>query len=783
MTQEARKRRIFWLGYHKVLKYTELKRLRDLGFEVFNPRYISEVYDQSADHRADLDQPSTLPLEVFHTLMQFNFFHVRGSYPPQIKALLNAHFDVAIVTINADWLKTFLDAYDGRVIYRIYGQPYSLSDHMASIGLPKVIFSRPDFTIVPFSSESIEYEHAWFKRLCVDHVPYQIPDDVFGLSGQWKQANHRLEIAVNIPNIENPSYAHAYRQFSSKFPHRFFRIYGPQRSVPLDRRIVGGLDRRAFLLSLRESAGFFYNYSDHVCYLPPIEMMEIGGPVIYVRGSLLSKFFDQSPGLASDELEAEKKLRWLLEGDHKFINEVVAAQEPVRQRYDRAHVLPLFDAAFVKLLGEHHALPAKLQDAKHIAEQASQGSPRQDVILFLLHIPGLIGRKNGQTFAIEGIPRVVEKLIEVTVEQLGSNVVVSCMSSDQHTYYDFFEQHIAAEKLSLLVIDQDEVAEQTEINRLKFVEDVNQQEHIRAVFVPHYYAFPESMLLKQPLILYLPDYFPYLMPNHAFDVSKEKDEENRSIGIEVAAKAKAILTASAFTKSYLPDAGFVQTAELDKVVVTSLPQLGRKAPEKVGGDAMAQLEADLKGNAFIFYPTANRPNKQLSFLIRVFSCALIHRPDLRLVLTCSLDSVPGVVDTVNRFEIADRITLKQQASDEEMAWLFTHSSALCLTSTAEGNFPPQLREALFFRTPIVATRLPVITELLKEREEELLLCRPLDLVDFVDKLQLALDDRQSIVCRQEGIRDLLSNRDNSPEFFEGFKRALALATPYFTREK
>ena len=75
-TAPQAKGRVFWLGYHKVLKYTELPRLRRLGFEVFNPRYISAVYDQSAYRLSDFDQSTTLPPEVFRRLMSYYFFHL-----------------------------------------------------------------------------------------------------------------------------------------------------------------------------------------------------------------------------------------------------------------------------------------------------------------------------------------------------------------------------------------------------------------------------------------------------------------------------------------------------------------------------------------------------------------------------------------------------------------------------------------------------------------------------------------------------------------------------------
>jgi hypothetical protein len=52
----------------------------------------------------------------------------------------------------------------------------------------------------------------------------------------------------------------------------------------------------------------------------------------------------------------------------------------------------------------------------------------------------------------------------------------------------------------------------------------------------------------------------------------------------------------------------------------------------------------------------------------------------------------------------------------------------------EGNFPPQIIEALHYDTPVVATRLPQIEEVLEEECDSLLLCSPKSIADFVNGL-------------------------------------------------
>src|SRR3990167_4897582 len=108
-------KRIFWLGMHKILVNTELPRLRQLGYEVFNPPYLSSVQDQSANLDWNASQPTTLPHDVFTKLSTYNFFY--NPITSDIAELLNKYFDTIIVTISPAWLADVLKCYHGRVIY------------------------------------------------------------------------------------------------------------------------------------------------------------------------------------------------------------------------------------------------------------------------------------------------------------------------------------------------------------------------------------------------------------------------------------------------------------------------------------------------------------------------------------------------------------------------------------------------------------------------------------------------------------------------------------------
>jgi glycosyltransferase involved in cell wall biosynthesis len=768
--------RIFWLGMHKILKRTELNRLRRLGFEVFNPPYISPIYDQSADRRLDFDQPTTLPTEIFNKLMRHDFFYTE--VPPSIAEILNAYFDCVIVTINSDWLKSILNAFSGQVVYRIYGQHFSLSERIVEIGLWDTLMSRDGFSIVPFAEESVEREQRWFLDLCSHIVPYQIPDDVFAISNTWATQMHRPEIATSIPNIQNPYFAAAYAEFSGRYPQRVFRIYGPQRAAPPDSRIVGELERAEFLNRLAEASGFFYNYKDRVCYLPPIEMMQLGGPVIYVPGSLLSRFSgNRRPGLASDPIEAEKKLKWLIGGDRVFAGEVIEAQEVVRRRYDRELVAPVFDAAFSELLKATQPAPGLMNRSGpylHSRIPAAPACGTTHSVVIPLHVDGLFGYENGRAYAFEGIPRVIDVVVDALIKYSTVNVIISCTVGSLPAFHDFFRAHIRSGRLSLYVVNAE--ASSTDwgnsFQRLLFIQALNERTDVVSVLVPHYYLFPEFLLCSAPLALYLPDYLPYLMPNDVFDVSAEKDEENKRVGVAIAKKARAILTNSDFTKRYLPDAGFVTTEEANKIVVAPLPFLGSKRAAVLDENEERDLRNRIGDRQFLFYPTANRPNKQISFLLRLFARLRITRPNLSLALTCNLGSVPAAAQTADQYGLLDQIIFFSRVGETTLRWLYENAAALCLTSTIEGNFPPQVLEALNYRAPVVATRLPTILDVLGDLSQYLLLCRPLDLTDFEEKLDIALENRAKVIGSQARILQYLQSWNSESVLFSCISKAL-----------
>ncbi len=453
MSNDPRKR-VFWLGMHVVLTKTELPRLRSLGYEVFNPPYLADVYDQSAVMDWDRSQRSTLPPEVFDELSKYNFFYNRIS--PRVAQLLNEYFGTVIVTISPTWLETMLEAYRGRIIYRVYGQPGSLSDVLWSMRLFRSIQEREDFHFVPHAEEAVSDEHAWLRqRMTV--VPYTLPLDVFQHEGTWSECeSHVPEIMACCPNIDNAHYANQYHYLNAHFPEPYIKLYGVQPRKSSDPRVVGTLPRDEQLSRYRRASGYWYHYDiRNCCYLPPVEMMAVGGPVVYMRGSLLARSFDSpGPGEATDIGDAKRKIRLMLAGDRGFLRELGAAQRQIVRRYHPDHVHPIFDRELRRLI-DTADVP---RQEPVVLRRETPSSPRKRTYVFF-HAPGQhVAFHESAYQATDDLARTVRKAVSTLLAATDQEVVVTCFSDQLPCAFGYLDADQYAGRLRFLVLDDEQLA-------------------------------------------------------------------------------------------------------------------------------------------------------------------------------------------------------------------------------------------------------------------------------------------------------------------------------------
>ncbi len=305
---------------------------------------------------------------------------------------------------------------------------------------------------------------------------------------------------------------------------------------------------------------------------------------------------------------------------------------------------------------------------------------------------------------------------------------------------------------------------------LFLVNKINARFPSSVVLIPHYHLFPEALQLDVRTVMYIPDFTP-----HFFEATGEfgPHQQESAVGQALVRKTRAVITNSDYSRSYLPETRLQVPAE--KINMFYLPNLNPEKnsalndKEEVHSALASEIEkfkSALQKHEFLFYPTQPRQNKRLDFLFSVFDSLCKDYPKLRLVLTNYL--VPGSTfeSAYQKMKYKENVLFIPNVSDQGLSWLYQRASALVFTSAMEGNFPPQVFEALYHRLPVVATRLPLITERLEGISDQLLLCDLEDKSSFVQFLKRCLADRAAVIEMQEPVREKIllqgdPNRFNS----------------------
>ncbi len=536
-------KRIFWLGMHKILVQTELPRLRLLGYEVFNPPYLSSVKDQSACVDWDSEQATTLPPHVFAKLANYNFFY--NSISSGIADILNTYFDAIIVTISPGWLADILEVYKGKIIYRVYGQTFSLSQELIFHGLLDDIIDRDNFYFVPHALEAVSREESWLHEREVI-VPYCLPKDIFEHVGSWGLAfPKKPEIVLTCPNIANAHFEKHYQFLKANFADECYRYYGVQLTEIRDHNVVGTLERSELITRFIHSAGYLYTHTEeNVCYLPPLEMMVLGGPVLYLQGSLLDRYFDdKAPGRCFSIQDARAKAERLIQGDQAFIREIIASQNEIVARYSPDNVWPIFDSVFLTILEGENKAPHWLLREQKLLEKI----PRKRVYIFHHFREDSVRFREGIYKAVDERSRLARQVAVILASSSTVEVVLTVYSSQKTIANGYFRETKDKDRIRVFCIDSGSTAfdeidsirmkkrirtrfirmakclihpkyrqplkgwyikimrvfDRTHILPTRHVDLINRDENCMAVFIPNFHLFPEALQLKKKVVLYL----------------------------------------------------------------------------------------------------------------------------------------------------------------------------------------------------------------------------------------------------------------------------------------
>lgn len=791
-------KRIFCLSMHKKLVKIEIERLRILGYEVFEPPYLKKPISYQTtvwDWKQQSSSGSTLPLEALTILAKTNFF---ASFIPQLAAeILNQYFGTILVVGNQIWLKNILEVYRGKIIYRVHGQPYSLSQDLVNHSILDLIIERENFWFCPHHEKALLIEDLWLTRLNTRIIPCCLPNDIIRLQDTWEfKESYDTCIGLICPNILNNPFSYRYYgDIQRYFSGEQFKVFGTQVVTVPDPLVLGTLERKDFLAHFIKLHSFVYHYTESAfCHLAPIEFMTLGGPVLFQKGSLLSAYFENmsAPGEAKDIKMLTMRAKQLLKKHACTLsNEIIDSQKKVRMLYHPNYVWPIFDKVIMEILGSNIPAPAEkiiYNINKETAYNLDIDTEKSILIPFHHFGCSVVKDKETSYHMPEGIFRVINLMVKALIDN-DKTIIITSYRRDFGKVHGFFAQQISNySKIKILILENKNIYSRIKckiklslkknifltkiIYKIKFflkeniflkkailsykfffnlinnslfssyVSTVNKSKSISHVIVPHYYTFPETFNIKKPIFLYIPDYLPHFYPK-SLDMGSHWTW--RLNGKKLANKAKLILTNSEFTRNYLPETKLkVIKEKIIKIPLSYLNQI-----QKVDDGAILEEFIKSLPPLFVFYPTRVRPSKRLndfSETVRIVNNRLQASDEKRRVY--GVLTTPFTPDVPNEYLIS-----LPTLPDKTLAEIYKRATALLFTSENEGNFPTQINEALYLNIPIIATNIPQITDELVEKSNALQLVEVGNCIKFADAVLYTMNNRALVLATQQITRE------------------------------
>ncbi|WP_137128562.1 hypothetical protein [Rhizobium sp. FY34] len=330
--------RILWLGNRPNSTGNEPARLRHLGFAV------TELADDALGQfmvggaMSGSDRASVLP----------------SSEKPQVSTdgarILNTRFDTIVVANDAVRTNEILRVFDGRVIIRAHGWRRPIGSELFHLGCYPIIQRRHQTYHVVTDAQTAKDDLA-IGTLAI--APAWLDERLDRLKGTWNgiASKGAGKVVVSLPATDVDPIDRNY----SLFIRQHFPDTICNHMIHLGLRDSDNWQRqRQRIVTLQTAAAYLYPYVDknHVD-ITPLEMMLIGGPVVFFDGGYLSALMPAgAPGRARTVDEAHQLCDRLRTGDRVLIRDILASQAALLARYDVRVAGPQFDSTFSAILSE-----------------------------------------------------------------------------------------------------------------------------------------------------------------------------------------------------------------------------------------------------------------------------------------------------------------------------------------------------------------------------------------------------------------------------------------------
>jgi len=288
-------KRIVWLSNNRLRHSLEVPFLRNLGYEVYEPKTMHFHCDCAEDDIFyDSDEYLSIDKAELEKINKIDFWNTNLSW--EEKTTINSKFDVIIFDFELNVLKSLVRWFKGIILCRVYGleSGQTYSDLLADDN--PIIFSEIDkisnrFRFIKPYERMFDSESEWFRSK-VAYAP--IP-----LEGSEDKAWNCLyrKVAIWAPEINScRDRKKVYSEVSSNLKALNCVIYGNQ-TIPLKDGDMFNVELRKNEL-LKCSSVVFASANDDFLPLEVMMLASYGVPVIHKAGSQLSRVFAKYDALS-----------------------------------------------------------------------------------------------------------------------------------------------------------------------------------------------------------------------------------------------------------------------------------------------------------------------------------------------------------------------------------------------------------------------------------------------------------------------------------------------------
>ena len=357
------KKRILWLYNHSTLMKSEVKILRELGYEVYIPKI--PPFDVSIAIDWASDQLLTVPEDKLRILNSVDFY--TSQIPEEAMAVMNSYFQMAIFGVFLEPLKSIVTKFKGIMIFHPFGLEDGMSytkiiEYNAGIWLLKKIQEVGTRFWFGQSYENLsDIECDLFKKRKID-LPIGMVDTE--IVDKWNGSVKK--VLFICPRIRiSPYYENIYKKFKEDFEDIPHSIGGVQ-PIPVkgDNSILGYLPQKEYdALYPSHSVMYYHSTNKRHVHYHPFEAVKCGLPLVFMGGGLLDLLGGEDlPGRCRTLKEAKKKCKRIIGGDRKLAEKIRLSQPILLEKMSYQYCKEKWREALFKI--ENSVQPETLKRTK-----------------------------------------------------------------------------------------------------------------------------------------------------------------------------------------------------------------------------------------------------------------------------------------------------------------------------------------------------------------------------------------------------------------------------------